>query len=78
MDKKITHRCKELLEYNKDNFKPCSISYSQWLPYEQPTWLLNTLEWDNEDWDCKFMNSMAKIIFCPFCGVKLDEESRNE
>ena len=68
-----THRCKELLEYNKNNFKPCSIRYGTWLPYGQPDWLLYSLETSNEDWDIRWMSYMANIVYCPFCGVKLDE-----
>ena len=28
-----THRCKELLEYNKNNYKPCAIQYGSLLNY---------------------------------------------
>ena len=73
MKKKITHRCKELLEYNKNNFKPCAIQYKSWFPYEKPSWLLCALENNDEDWDIKFMHSMAKIKYCCFCGRKLNE-----
>ena len=31
--KKITHRCKELLEYNKGNYKPCSVQYDTFFKY---------------------------------------------
>ncbi len=75
--KKITHRCKELLEYNKNNFKPCSIAFDSWLPYEEPTWLLQSLEIDNEDWDIKYMHPMAKIKYCPFCAKELEEKDKN-
>lgn len=74
--KKITHRCKELLEYNKDNFKPCSIVFESWFPYEEPTWLLNSLESD-EDWDVQYMHPMAKIKYCPFCAKKLEKKDKN-
>lgn len=68
-----THRCKELLEYNKNNFKPCAIRYGTWLPYNQPDWLLYSLESSNEDWDISYMHPMAKIKFCPFCAKRLGE-----
>ena len=73
--KKITHRCKELLEYNKGNFKPCAISYEPFIRYinDKPTWVLKTLEVNNEDWDIKYMHPMAKIKYCCFCGEKLME-----
>ena len=73
-DKAIkTHRCKELLEYNKCNFKPCTIRYGTWLPYDNPDWLLYSLETSDEDWDIKYMSYMAKIKYCPWCGKKLEE-----
>ena len=72
--KKITHRCKELLEYNKKSFKPCSIRYGIWLPYDNPSWLLYSLETNDEDWDIKFMHPMIKNIkYCCFCGRKLED-----
>ena len=70
-----THRCKELLEYNKGNYKPCAIQYDTFFKYfkeEKPTWIFKSLEWGDE-WDVEWMDSVAKIQFCPFCGVKLDE-----
>ena len=70
--KKITHRCKELLEYNKNNYKPCSVRYEPWMWNQKPTWILNSLETDNEC-DTTFMFHSAKIRFCPFCGIKLME-----
>ena len=73
--KKITHRCKELLEYNKSIFKPCAIQYEPFIKYskDKPTWVLKALDFCSEDWDLKYMDSMAKIKYCPFCGVKLME-----
>lgn len=68
-----THRCKELLEYNKNNYKPCSIRYESWMWNEEPTWILSSLETDNE-YDSTFMFHNAKIIFCPFCGKELKEK----
>ena len=73
--KKITHRCKELLEYNKGNFKPCAISYEPFFTYlkDKPTWILKALESSDDDWDIKWMSKMARISYCPFCGRKLNE-----
>ena len=70
--KKITHRCKELLEYNKNNYKPCSIRYEPWGWKQKPTWILSSLETDNEC-DTTFMFHSAKIKYCCFCGKKLTE-----
>ena len=70
-----THRCKELLEYNKNNYKPCAIQYGSLLNYfeEKPAWIFKSLEWNSEDWDIQYMSGVARIVYCPFCGVKLDE-----
>ena len=75
MQKKITHRCKELLEYNKHIFKPCAIQFQQFVGYikEKPTWVLKVLETNDEDWDIKYMHPMVKVKYCPFCGRKLNE-----
>ena len=71
--KKITHRCKELLEYNKNNYKPCSVRYEPWMWNQKPTWILSSLETDNE-YDTIFMFHSAKIKYCCFWGKKLEEE----
>lgn len=71
-----THRCKELLEYNKNNYKPCAIQYNSWLPFLEPTWLLCALETNDEDWDIKYMHPMAKIKYCPFCAKELEEKDK--
>ena len=72
-----THRCKELLEYNKSNYKPCAIQYGSLLNHfkEEPSWVFKSLEWSNEDWDIQWMGGIARIKYCPFCGVKLDENN---
>ena len=73
---KKTHRCKELLEYNKNIFKPCAIQYQPFLNYigDKPTWVLKVLESCEEDWDIKYMHPVAKIKYCCFCGEKLNDE----
>ena len=68
-----THRCKELLEYNKNNYKPCAIRYEPWMWNEKPTWILSSLETDNE-YDTTFMFHSAKIKYCCFCGKNLEKE----
>ena len=68
----INHRCNELLKYDKDNFKPCAIHFDKWLYNEDRTWILKALETSNEDWDIKYMWNIAKIVYCPFCGEKLE------
>jgi hypothetical protein len=73
---KETHRCKELLEYNKNTFKPCAIQYQPFVSCigEKPTWILKVLESCEEDWDIKYMDSVAKIKYCCFCGEKLNDK----
>ena len=44
----ITHRCNELLKYNKDTYKPCAIRYEKFLPNEPPTWVLSSVHIDSE------------------------------
>ena len=72
MNNQKSHRCKQLLEYNENTYKPCCIRYEPWLYNESPTWILSALENDSE-WDSTFMWHTAKIIFCPFCGKELKE-----
>ena len=69
----ITHRCKELLQYNqnkKTSFKPCAIQFDKWLFAKSRCWILRTLESDF-DYDTAFMTDVAIIKTCPFCGEKL-------
>ena len=68
----INHRCNELLKYDNDNFKPCAIHFDKWLHNEDRTWILKALETSNEDWSIKYMWNIAKIVYCPFCGEKLE------
>lgn len=78
-----THRCKKLLERNK-NYKlgsPMCIKYGYQFdnPYNEKNgnykgWWLNYLEWSNEDWDIKYMMPIGVVDYCPFCGVRLDVE----
>ena len=66
-----THRCEELLEYNKKNaWKPCAIQHRSWLMHEPAAWILSSLAHDDE-MSTEFMKDTAKIRFCPFCGTKL-------
>ena len=81
-----THRCKKLLEHNK-NYKfgsPMCIKYGYQFdnPYNEKNnekngdykgWWLNYLEFDF-DWGCKYMMPISAIDYCPFCGVKLNVE----
>ena len=77
-----THRCKELLKYNK-NYKlgddACiKYGYQYENSYNKKNknykgWWLNFLEID-WDWDVKFMKPIMAINYCPFCGVKLNVE----
>ena len=74
-----THRCKNLLERNK-NYKfgsPMCIKYGYQFdnPYNEKNenykgWWLNYLEF--VDWDFKYMTPIGAIDYCPFCGVKLN------
>ena len=77
-----THRCKNLLERNK-NYKfgsPMCIKYGYQFdnPYNEKNgnykgWWLNYLEWSS-DWDIEYMTPIGAIDYCPFCGVKLNVE----
>ena len=76
----ITHRCKELLEYNKKAHIPVAIRYEKWFKNfningDYSSWILSNLEWNNEDWDIKYMTNCCRIEYCPFCGEKLENES---
>ena len=76
-----THRCKELLEHNK-NYKfgsPMCIKYGYQFnnPYNKKNgnykgWWLNYLEGSSEGWDIKYMMPIGVVDYCPFCGVKLN------
>lgn len=65
-----THRCNELLKYNKDTYKPCAIRYEKFLPHEPPTWVLSSVHIDSE-WMTEYLMTIAKIKFCPYCGGEL-------
>lgn len=74
----ITHRCKELLEYNKNSHIPVAIRYEKWfknldINNDYPSWILSNLEWDSEDWYVKYMTNCCRIKYCPFCGEKLND-----
>ena len=70
----VTHRCKELLEYNQNentSFKPCAIHFDKWLLENEPRhWILKSLETDF-DYDVTYMTNIAIIKHCPFCGEEL-------
>lgn len=78
-----THRCKELLEYNKNNQStPVSIRYGKWFDnfnYKNDylSWSLSRLMWNDEDWDIQYMQKMCRIEYCPFCGKKLENREEN-
>lgn len=69
----VTHRCDELMRYNKSFYKPCSIQFDRWSLNENRTWVLKTLESDSEDWNVRYMWNVAKIKYCPFCGEELKQ-----
>lgn len=74
-----THRCKELLEYNKNNHIPVAIRYEKWfkdfdINNDYHSWILSNLKWNDEDWDIKYMTSCCRIKYCPFCGEKLNDK----
>ena len=76
----ITHRCKELLEYNKKAHIPVAIRYEKWfknldINNDYSSWILSCLEWNDENWDIKYMTNCCRILYCPFCGEKLENES---
>lgn len=78
-----THRCKELLEYNKNNQSiPVSIRYGKWLDSfnidnDYSSWILSRLMWNDEDWDIQYMQKACRIVYCPFCGKKLENKEEN-
>ena len=72
-----THRCEQLLERNKTaGGLNVAIRYGQKYgrPYEEENnkWWLDHIEFDL-DWDSTWMSPVCTIIFCPFCGKKLNE-----
>lgn len=74
----MTHRCKELLEYNKNSHGvPVSIQHGKWfdkikIDSDFPSWTLSNLTWDSE-YDVKYMSKACRIKYCPFCGEKLKD-----
>ena len=78
-----THRCKELLEYNKNNQGiPVSIRYGKWfdslnIDNDYLSWILSRLMWNDEDWDIQYMQKACRIVYCPFCGKKLENKEEN-
>ena len=78
-----THRCKELLEYNKKNQSiPVSIRYGKWFDSfdcegDYLSWILSRLMWNDEDWDIQYMQKSCRIVYCPFCGKKLENKEEN-
>ncbi len=70
-----THRCRELLEYNKKNsWKPCAIQYKSMLMHEPAAWVISALAHDDE-MISEYMSNFAKVKFCPFCGKRLEENN---
>lgn len=69
----VTHRCKELLEYSNNNYKPCAIHFDKWFPYDDNPreWILKVVETSEEDWDIRYLKNVSKVKFCPFCGEEL-------
>ena len=73
-----THRCKELLEYNKNSYIPVAIRYEKWfktfdINNDYLSWILSKLEWDNDGF-VKYMTNCCRIEYCPFCGEKLNDK----
>lgn len=72
-----THRCKQLLESNKDynNGFKVSIRYGyRWDNFKNKKeigWWLRYLEHDSE-WDFEYMSTVKKIDYCPCCGERLE------
>lgn len=69
----ITHRC----EGNRKAF--CPIRYGKryyWEDDAPDLWILYSMEYDYEG--CNpfkpYMNAVAEIKYCPFCGEKLEVE----
>ena len=73
-EKMITHRCKELLDYNKNNDKGIFIrkdyQYSFDVPNNQFGWWLSHIAYDLE-WESTYKEKVCKITYCPFCGKEL-------
>jgi len=75
MNDYMSHRCKELMSHNKDNYKPVCIrkiinSKGVDIQLNYDKWNLYHLECDSEYGDY-FMNSAGVITYCPYCGDKL-------
>lgn len=77
----MTHRCKELLDYNKNyghkHSIPVSIRYEKWFSWynldsDYPSWILSNLTHDAE-WGTRSMSKSCRIKYCPFCGEKLKD-----
>ena len=71
----LNHRCKELLEYNKQQmkWKPCCIRYTKWFCTDtELAWTLAALESDAV-FESEYMRNIAKIKYCCFCGKNLYE-----
>ena len=72
-----THRCEQLLKRNKNaNGLNVAIRYGKMYssPYgvQENRWWLDTIQCDL-DYDATWMSPACSIIFCPFCGEKLNE-----
>ena len=40
---------------------------------DYPSWILSNLERNNEDWNIRYMTNCCRIVYCPFCGEKLND-----
>lgn len=69
-----THRCKELLEYNNNDFRKVFIRYGKEHDFDVPNnkigWWLNHKAYDAE-WDSEYTEIVCEIKYCPFCGEEL-------
>lgn len=70
-----THRCQQLLEYNKTSSDNICIRYGsrfESIPDKDIAWWLSNLEWDM-DYDTKYLTTVCAVKFCPFCGCEFKE-----
>lgn len=69
-----THRCKELLEYNNNDFRKVFIRYGKEYDFDVPNnkigWWLNHVDYDY-DWGHEYTSTICMIKYCPFCGEEL-------
>jgi hypothetical protein len=73
-----SHRCKELLEYNKHNWRKIFIRYKkEYDTINMPnndkiSWWLCNVVYSWEDWNTTYTENVCEITHCPFCGEHLE------